>query len=250
MKLGIILAAGKGSRLNCTTQNKTTLQVNGKSLIQYGTDLFAVTMDEILVVIGAFANSVREALKDDKVLYAVQEQPNGTGQAVQVAVDEIERLGIEPSNVFVGYGDHLMFYTPEVIRAIESKHDTSKAIITLVSVITDKPDELAWGRIIRNGGMVEAIIEQKDATTEQRTIQEQNAGFYCFEYKFLRSAIKKIHPSPVTNEIYITDLIKIARQDGMTVVAHQVPFEQVGSGINTPEQLSQTQQKLECDNGN
>jgi len=250
MQIGIILAAGKGTRLNCTDTNKTALKVQGKPLVWYGAQLFEQTMDKTLVVVGAFADSVREALTNFSVAFATQETPNGTGHAAQEAVRAIEKLGWQPDRVFIGYGDHLMFYTPELLAAIGRTHQTSAAAVTLVSVEYEKPDELAWGRVIRDAeGAVEAVIEQKDATPEIRQITEENAGFYCCDYDFFRTAIWDLAPSAATGELYLTDIVTLARKAHKRVSAHQVPFSQVGTGVNTPEQLEATNLLLGQNNG-
>lgn len=243
--IGIILAAGKGTRLHSTDTNKTALEAGGKPLVCYGVELFAQTMDAVLVVVGAYAASVRTALKNYDVLYAVQDTPNGTGHAAQVAIDNLKKRALHPAQVCIGYGDHLMFYTPAHIEAILKTHGDTKAAVTLVSVEHHTPDELGWGRVLRAAnGDVEAIVEQKDATPTERAITEQNAGFYCCDYAFLTEALTKLTPSPVTGELYLTDIVMIARKKNLRVVAHPIPFEQVGTGVNTPEQLAATKEIL------
>lgn len=241
-KIGIILAAGKGTRLNCVDTNKTALSVQGKPLVWYGATLFAKTMDLTVVVVGAFAESVTQALRDFPVQFVTQQNPNGTGHAAQVALQKIASLGITPKQVYIGYGDHLMFYTPAVITSIGETHAKEQAAVTLVSVEYENPDELAWGRVVRNvSGEITAVIEQKDATPDERKITEENAGFYCCEYSFLTRVIDKLEPSPATGELYLTDIVKLALELDECVVAHQVPFSQVGTGVNTPEQLERTE---------
>jgi UDP-N-acetylglucosamine pyrophosphorylase len=245
MKIGIILAAGKGSRLKVSERNKTALELEGKSLVQYGVELFQATVDQTIVVVGAYADSVQASLKGYPVHFAKQTKRLGTGHALKVALAYIQKNKLAPTQVFVGYGDHMMFYTPEVVKEMEQLHAQKKAAVTLVTVIHDNPDYLAWGRVIRNAaGLVEAIIEQKDATPEQRKITEQNAGFYCFDFEFILRNIKKLRKSVVTGEFYITDLIEFAVKEGQPVVAYQVPFELVGTGINTPEQLVHSAEML------
>jgi bifunctional UDP-N-acetylglucosamine pyrophosphorylase/glucosamine-1-phosphate N-acetyltransferase len=202
-------------------------------------------VDETIVVVGAYAESVQKSLAGYSVQFVKQAKRLGTGHAVKVALTAIQEKRLSPSHVFVGYGDHMMFYTPEVVKEMERQHAQKKAAVTLVTVIHDNPDYLAWGRIIRNSaGLVEAIVEQKDATPEQRKITEQNAGFYCFDYDFLRKNIKRLKKSVVSGEFYITDLIELAVKAGEPVVAYQVPFELVGTGINTPEQFTQAVELL------
>lgn len=242
MTIGIILAAGRGTRLQSTDTNKTALAVSGKPLVAFGVELFQKTVDTTLIVIGAFADTVKAALKDySDLLFVEQTQQLGTGHAAKVAVEYLESQNLQPDTVLLGYGDHMMFYTPEILDQMKKTHQESGAVVTMITVDVANPEELAWGRIVRNdAGEVEAIVEQKDATEEQRAITEQNAGFYCFDYQFLQEAVKQFEKSKVTSEYYITDVVEIARKAGKTVQAYTVPFEFVGSGVNTPEQLEQT----------
>lgn len=237
--LGIILAAGRGKRMNSDSVNKTALRFNGKSLVSYGVDLFENTVDQIVVVIGAYADSVKEALSDKVVTYAVQEKMLGTGNAVKVAMDKINNDNLEGDVVLVGYGDHMMYYSTELVKDLISKHEAREAVITLVSTIYDDPTGL--GRIIRNeDGDVERIVEEKDAMAEEKQINEINAGFYSFDRSFLKNNIEKLEKSPITGEYYLTDLIQMAKEQNKKVAILQVPYENVGIGVNTPDQLEKS----------
>ena len=247
MTIGIILAAGRGTRLNSKDTNKTALAVSGKSLVSYGADLFKETTDKTLVVIGAFSDTVKDALNEYKeVEFVEQTEQLGTGHAAKIAVEYIEKNKLEPSTVLVGYGDHMMFYTSKIIEEMKKEHLESGAVVTMITVDYPDANALGWGRIVRNqSGEVDAIVEQKDATAEQRAITEQNAGFYCFEYEFLKESVQVFEKSKVTGEYYITDVVEIARKAGKKVQAYTVPFEFVGSGVNTPEQLTQTEKMIQ-----
>lgn len=245
MKIGVILAGGKGVRLNCQIKNKTALKIKGKPLIQYGVDLFKNSADKIIVVVGAYAKSVKNAISDKDIYFVTQGKPLGTGHAAKVAVDYILQNSLNPDQVFVGYGDHMMFYTPLILKEMSNSHLQKKAAITLISTIYDNPNSLAWGRIIRdNHNHILAIIEQKEATVKQRQIKEVNAGFYCFNFDFLAKEIYQLKRTPLTHEYYLTDLIDIACQQKKKVVAYQVPFKFVGPGVNTKEQLELTRQMI------
>ncbi|MEN9327825.1 MAG: bifunctional UDP-N-acetylglucosamine diphosphorylase/glucosamine-phosphate N-acetyltransferase [Candidatus Parcubacteria bacterium] len=242
MITGIILAGGDGTRLKYQNANKTTIPFNGKPLIQYGLDLFNDITDKIVIVVGAYPESVKAVIHSPSVIYAMQAERLGTGHAVQVAVAEMQRQGLHPETVMVGYGDHMMFYTKDIITQMLNLHQQKQAAITLISTDHDDPNMLAWGRIIRDSsGHVLDIIEQKDATEEQRLMKELNTGFYCFDYAFLKQALPLLNKSAHSGEIYLTDLVKVANTTHQTVVAFKIPFEYVGIGINNAEQLSQSQ---------
>ena len=139
----------------------------------------------------------------------------------------------------VQYGDHLMHYTPDLMQKIIAKHQAMQATVTLVAARFDQPDALAWGRIITNEeGAVQAIIEQKDASPEERQVTLLNAGFYCSEYEFLTQAIHQLEPSVTTGEYYVTDIIGMAVATQKTVACYEVPLAAVDSGVNTTEQLA------------
>jgi bifunctional UDP-N-acetylglucosamine pyrophosphorylase/glucosamine-1-phosphate N-acetyltransferase len=196
----------------------------------------------IVLVVGAFEESVRESLRDyPDVEYVRQAEQLGTGHAAQIG---FSALSDEPPElILVGYGDHLMFYQPERIQDMIDRHRAQKAVISFATTIHENPDELAWGRIERDGdGEVQDIVEQKDASETQRAITELNAGLYCFSFDFLREYISQIQQSPITGEYYLTDLIKIACLHGLRVLAVPFPFQEVGIGINSPKELSDSQQ--------
>lgn len=243
MIIGAILAAGKGTRLNLQTSNKTTLLFNGKPLIQYAVELYKGWADKTIVTVGAYKESVIEALKDYQVDFLDQGQPMGTGHAVQVVVKDIKKRGLSPTELLVGYGDHMMFYTPDVVRKMIKTHQHRKATVTLITTKHSDPDLLGWGRILRGGlsGHIKKVVEQKDATTDERKVQELNAGFYCFDYQFLLENKDKINKSPVTGEYYINEFIDLAITQNKIVIALDVDFRYVGIGINTNQQLEESQ---------
>lgn len=245
MKIGIILAAGKGTRVNSNDKNKTTLKVNNKPLVEYGVDLFEATMDQTIVVIGAFSQSVKQVLKNRRVLFELQTEQKGTGHAAKVALTQIHNLASMPTEVFLGYGDHMMYYQPDTLATMLAEHQRHRAAITLITTHHTNPVSLAWGRIVRDvDGFVERIVEQKDATPQELVITELNAGFYCFDFAFIARELEKLKPSPITGEYYLTDLIETANRQGLKVVPVAVPFSKVGSGVNTAEQLAATDKDL------
>lgn len=246
MITGIILAAGKGTRLKCKTTNKTALQLNGKPLIQYGVDLMDRVCGQTVIVVGAFADSVKRSVRSKNVSFVEQKMRLGTGHAVKKAVEYWEsqrRTDIE--TVLVGYGDHMMAYQHTDMVSMILNHQAKKAAVSLVSTNSQKANQLAWGRIVRDPeGQVLGIVEQKDATEVQKKITELNAGFYCFNWGFLKKSVKRLKRSPVTGEYYLTDLIQMAVEQGDRVYAHEIPFERIGLGINTREQLEKMSQVL------
>lgn len=243
MLIAIILAAGKGTRIKSTDRNKVTLPFLNKPLIVYAVELFEGIVEKEIIVIGAFHESVKEALKNHDVDYAYQKDQLGTGHAVAAGLKEAEKLGLTASQVFVCYGDHSMFYKKETVKKLITLHNMHHPVISILTTDYLAPDKLAWGRILRDPSTqkVIGIVEQKDATEEQKYITEINPGFYLFDATFLKEALPKIQPSTASGEYYVTDLIKIAYDEKKSIEALKVPFTEVGIGINKREELEESQ---------
>jgi bifunctional UDP-N-acetylglucosamine pyrophosphorylase / glucosamine-1-phosphate N-acetyltransferase len=239
--IGVILAGGKGTRFKSEGENKTTFKLHGKPLVMYGVELLKNVTEKIVVVVGAYAQSVKETIGNRPgVIYATQEEPLGTGHAVITAVKELVARGENPEMLVVGYADHMMFYKPEMVSDMLRIGKDLQAKIVLATSEYDQPNELRWGRIIRNNsGEVARIVEQKDATEEEREVCEVNPGFYCFDFKFLVDNRDNLKKSPVSGEYYITDFIQLAVDQGLKVVPYPVSFSDVGLGVNTREELAE-----------
>ncbi|MBI1863334.1 NTP transferase domain-containing protein [Candidatus Microgenomates bacterium] len=245
----IILAAGRGTRLNSQTINKVALPFNGKPIIEYAVEAMEPVASHVVVVVGAFADSVKEALKNHPaVIYAEQTEQLGTGHAAKVGLEPLKPF--TPTTVLVGYGDHMMFYTPETIQKLIDLHTNKKATISMITVRHEEPNKLAWGRIVRDEhDTIVKSVEQKDANDDELMIEELNAGFYAFDYQYLSETIDLVPRSEVSGEYYLNALISMAAADGRTLAGLVVPFEEVGIGINRAEEL-EASQKLHESRGN
>lgn len=236
----VILAAGRGTRLKSTDRNKVSLMFHDRPIIQYAVDVVNGVADPTVIVVGAFADTVKETLQEyPHIVFAHQTEQLGTGDALRVGV---EALVTPVDMVLVGYGDHMMFYSQDRIKEFVEFHTSQKADLSLLTTHHDNPNSLAWARIIRDDrNNIMKIIEQKDATAEEQNVTEVNPGFYCFNYIFLQQALPFIKPSGVTNEYYLTDLIRIAQENGLKIAGMPIPFTEVGIGINKPEELTESQ---------
>lgn len=237
MIAGIILAAGKGSRMGLNDRNKVSLDFAGKPLVKHAVELLTNIAHPIVVVVGAHKESVEALLAaDHNVVFSHQEQQLGTGHAVKVGLTQIPQ---DTNAVIVGYGDHMMFYQKKTLASLLELQKKQHAAVSLVTTTVDNPT--GYGRIIRNlQNEVEGIVEEKDATNNQKAIYEINAGLYVFEYKFLKEHINAIEKSE-SGEYYLTDLIKIAIEQKRKVLGLTVDYKQVGIGINKPEELTESQ---------
>jgi len=238
---GIILAAGKGTRINSNGTNKVSYLFLNKPIILYGVELFEKLCDEIVVVVGAFAQSVKDIIDGKrKIKYVFQKKRLGTGHAVKLALNELKKD--PPSLVLIGMGDHMMFYKHETIKKLIKQHIDQKSVVSFISTKYHDPDALAWGRVERDkSSNVLDIVEQKDASAKQLKIKELNSAFYCFDYSFLEKNINKIKKSEVTGEYYLPDLIKIAIANKQKVHAMLVHFREIGIGINRQDELEYSQ---------
>ncbi|MCS7093290.1 MAG: NTP transferase domain-containing protein [Patescibacteria group bacterium] len=244
MIVGIILAAGKGKRAGSKTVNKVTLPFLGRPLVTYALELISQVTEKNVVVVGAFSQSVRAVLQSySGLIYAYQTKRLGTGHSVKVAVRKIVELNLRPKLVLVGQGDHMMFYEKSDLERLIKIHKKENSVLSFFTTRTRENDRLHWGYVIRdNKGKVIDNIEYKDAPASVRkTVTEVNAGFYCFDFEFLRKNIDKIPKSPISGEYYLNQMIRIANDKKLPAVGVELPFASVGIGVNTKEELEESQ---------
>lgn len=237
----IILAAGKGKRMNEKEINKVALRLCGKPLIAYSVELLSqMKIKPVLVVVGHARESVINALKDADVLFIRQNKQLGTGHAVKTAIKN--KILLTARDIIILYGDDSYLYNKKVLNKIINKHNIEQAMLTFLTIKV--PSARGLGRIIRdNNGEVIDIIEEKDATAQQRKINEINPNCYIFKKEFLLKYVTKISKSPVTGEYYLTSLIKIGRENNekiLTVDGGTLPWK----GINTKEDLEQAKNMI------
>lgn len=237
----VILAAGQGTRMK-SGHPKVLHQILGRPMIAYLLDtLINLGINDILLVVGYQAEKVQEALKEYPVRFVVQEPQLGTGHAVQVAMAAVPP---EAQEVMVLCGDAPLI-SGESIDALHQLHKNHQAAVTMQTVVL--PEGLHYGRVVRDGaGRVTAVLQAKDSQDrpEILAIREINTGVYSFDTPFLREALQKIPKSPVTGEIYLTDLIHIAREQGRAVEALIDPDVDSLLGINSRAELAATTQTV------
>jgi UDP-N-acetylglucosamine diphosphorylase/glucosamine-1-phosphate N-acetyltransferase len=229
----IILAAGKGTRMKSDLP-KVVFPVGGRPMVCAVVDAcLAAGCGRVIAVVGHKQELVRDALKNYNVEYAVQDQQLGTGHAVQCAMPV---LGSHTGEVFVLCGDGPLI-RPATLKTVLERHRSTNAAATLATSVIDNPD--GYGRVVRDGqGRFKAIVEQKNATTEQLKVREVNPSYYCFDAAELAASLTKVTRNPVSNEYYITDVPELLLKAGKRVeVIEAVPPEDVLS-INTPDDLA------------
>jgi bifunctional UDP-N-acetylglucosamine pyrophosphorylase/glucosamine-1-phosphate N-acetyltransferase len=231
----IILAAGQGTRMK-SNKPKVLHEILGRPMLAYLIDtLKAVGVEDIVLVVGHQADRVQEAYKDYGVRFVIQDPQLGTGHAVQVAMPVVPP---EAGTVMVLCGDAPLI-SEESIAALNQRHEAAKAAVTVQTIILT--DGAHYGRVVRDeAGRVAAVVQAKDSKdrTDLLAIREINTGAYCFDAAFLKQGLTKIPKSPVTGEIYLTDLIHIAREEGRGVEALVDPDWEALLGINSRQELA------------
>lgn len=227
----VIMAAGKGTRMK-SNKSKLVHKIYDKELVKRVVELAKkVGTDEVVAVVGYMKEQVEAVLKDE-VKYAYQDELLGTGHAVMQAR---EYLKGKKGKVVILYGD-VPILRPETLENLISKSFKNKEYATLLTAIYENPT--GYGRIIRDeGGNIKAIIEEKDANSEEKQIKEINSGIYCFDIEELVSALKLIKPNNAQGEYYLTDVIKIMNDKGLKTGAVIVEDNTEILGVNDRAQL-------------
>ena len=237
----LILGAGQGTRMRSALP-KVMHKLAGQPLISHVLASVAPLHPEktILVLASHMASVQAEAMKTIPACsFAIQDKQQGTGHAVQCALPQLENYeGI----VLVLYGDTPLI-TCETINTLFIRHKSEKAAISLLGMKPNPPT--GYGRLVMSREpYVERIVECKDASEEEKRIPHVWAGVIAFDAAFLRNALPKLKPSPVTQEYYLTTLIEIATAKGLRTVMLPVSVEEA-MGINTRAQLAEAEAVLQ-----
>jgi len=205
-------------------------------MLAYVLDAAAAVSDwQPIVVHSPATAAVTEAL-EGRATFAVQDEPRGTGDAVRAAMPHLPE---EADEIIVTNGD-VPLLTADLLRELVEERRLDAAAIALVAVDAIEPGRL--GRVVRgDGGAVERIVEAKDATEDELALPEVNAGLYVFDAGWLRGRIGDLEPSPTTGELYLTDLVSIARADGRLVVALAAEDDGRLLGINDRSELARAE---------
>ena len=232
------MAAGLGTRMNSRTP-KLLHTLAGRPMVVYVVDAGREASGRRpLVVTSPATAAVRDAL-GDTVDYALQAEPRGTGDAVAAA---LAALPEEVDEILVLTGDAPLLEASLLAELLEERR-LDQAAIALIAVDAIDPGRL--GRVIRDdAGTVERIVERKDATDEEIAINEINSGLYAFDATWLRERIGSLSASPKTGELYLTELVELARADGRLVVALTVEDDGRLLGINDRAELAQAEWDL------
>ncbi len=235
----IVLAAGKGTRMHSSLP-KVLHEICGRPMISYTLqNLRRSGVSEIITVVSFKKNLVIRKISG-AVKIAVQKNPKGgTADAAKAGFAFVPD---GTRTLIVINGDDSAFYTPGTIKNILKIHSQRERKLTFVSLMKDNPTGL--GRVIRGeSGLITKIVEEKDATAEERKIKEVNDGLYVFDKAWFSQNIGKVKISP-QGEYYLVDLIKIAIDQGDRMATYTLPNDDEWQGINTSEELEKARSKM------
>jgi len=230
----VILAAGKGTRMTSDLP-KVLHTVNDQPMVSLVIDVVAkVPADPICVVMGYRAELVETACRNKPVEFVLQAKQLGTGHAVQQCEKTLEDF---VGTVIVLNGD-VPCLQPGTIRDFVAEHHRTAAAATVLTTVIDAPK--GYGRIIRDtDASLVKIVEEKDATEEERKIQEINSGLFCFEKRELFDILGGVDCNNSQQEYYLTDVIALLKAKGRRVAAFCIEDQREVAGVNTEEELEE-----------
>lgn len=237
----IILAAGKGTRMK-SDKSKVLHEIFGKTLLGYVLDAVNKTgmVDKSYVIVGHQAEAVSEFVSKnyENAQTALQSPQLGTGHAVSMVCPQLENFDGE---VIILCGDTPLV-TAETLKKFIEFHREKKSDLTVMSAIFENPTN--YGRIIRDGEKLASIVEEKDATSEQKAIKEVNAGIYCLNWAKIKPAVSQLTSNNAQGEYYLTDIISWGVKNKLNTNAYILENNQEIFGINSKTHLAQATKML------
>lgn len=235
----VILAAGKGTRMY-SQQPKVLHGIGGISMLaRVISTAQSLNPANICVIIGHGKDKVRQSI-DAEVTWVEQNEQLGTGHAVKMALPHLSEEG----RTLVLYGDVPLIDERTLTELLQCAGNE----VGLLTDILDNPT--GYGRIIRANGNVVAIVEEKDASTEQKAIQETNTGIFVLPNSHLASWLNALQSNNAQGEYYLTDVIALAKQDHVAVHPHQVRASYLAAGVNNKQQLAELERILQHNQAN
>jgi bifunctional UDP-N-acetylglucosamine pyrophosphorylase/glucosamine-1-phosphate N-acetyltransferase len=234
----LILAAGKGTRMRSSLP-KVLHRVAGKSMLTRVLDcLSQAGFTHPTAVVGYGAERIRETV-GDRCEYVMQHDQLGTGDATRVGVQALPR---DATRIVLLHGDEPLLPPEALPRMLAEGERTGAAVVLLTTHLTDTRH---FGRVVRDGsGMPLALVQETDLTPEQQEISEVNLGAYVFDAAFLRDSLSRLQPHPPKGEYYLTDVVALAREQGLPVAAITIDGGADVLGINDLVQLEEATQAI------
>ena len=237
----VILAAGKGTRMKSNLP-KVLHEILGKALVGYVLDSVKHITNENFVIVGHHAEEVEKYVIShyENAKTVLQSPQLGTGHAVSMICPMLENYS---GQVLILCGDTPLI-TEDTLKKFVEYHKENKSDITVMSAIFENPTN--YGRIIRDtDNSLKCIIEEKDATLEQKAIKEVNAGIYCINWAKVKSAFSQLTSNNAQGEYYLTDIIEWGKKNGLNVNAYIMENNIETFGINSRVQLAEALKLLQ-----
>jgi bifunctional UDP-N-acetylglucosamine pyrophosphorylase/glucosamine-1-phosphate N-acetyltransferase len=229
----IILAAGRGKRMKSELP-KVLHPILGHPMLGYVLHVVSeVSPERIIVVIGRDGERIKEVFPSDQIEYVLQKEQLGTGHAVMCAYEVLKDFN---GTIVILNGDFPLI-RPETLKGFIEIHQRGKGVISLLTAILDNPG--GYGRVIRGkNGDVIRVVEEKDATAEEKDINEINSGVYCVESSFLWRALREIGRNNEQGEYYLPDIVGVATESGKKVVGYLAADSEEVLGVNNRVELA------------
>ncbi len=229
----VILAAGKGTRMK-SAQPKVVHPVAGRPMVTFPVDRARqLGCQPTVLVVGHGAEAVQALLADHPVSFAVQDEQLGTGHALLCARQALQGFA---GTLLLLCGD-VPLLRDETLEQLIAEHEKNHAAVTVLTAQLAEP--FGYGRVLREGDEVLGIVEEKDASREQKLIREINTGIYAFEAPFVFEALSGVGCENAQREYYLTDVLAAARSAGRRVGAVVLEDADEAMGINDRVQLAQ-----------
>lgn len=233
----IILAAGKGTRMRSSLP-KVLQPLAGRHLLGHVIDTAKkLNADNIITIYGHGGEQVQAAFTAQKIKWVEQSEQLGTGHAVQMTLPVLPQDGVS----LILSGDVPCINPLTLQKLLDATAETGIGLVTLTL-----PDANGYGRIVRKNGQIQAIVEHKDATNEQRQIQEINTGIYAVSNAKLHQWLPNLSNENVQGEYYLTDIVAMALADGMQVASVEPEQAFEVEGVNDRVQLAALERQFQA----
>src|SRR3954468_23596839 len=243
----VVLAAGEGTRMR-SSRPKPLHRLCGRPLVLHVLDTLAeLELERAVVVVGHGAERVTKALQEQApanlvIDFVEQHVQRGTGDAVSVALTAFPDDDLGDGDIVVLPGDAPLL-RPPTLAALVRTHRSADVAATLLTARVEDPT--GYGRVVRDrNGRVSCVVEQADATEEERAIHEINTSIYCFRRSVLAPALRRLSPENAQGEYYLTDVIGVLHEAGYGVSSLIVDDPMEAAGVNDRAQLAVAEAEL------
>lgn len=237
----VILAAGKGTRLNCEEIPKVMLKLNKKPMVEYTVENLKDTgfsKEDIMMVVGFRKNKVKNYF-DNRVQFTDQDNQLGTAHA---AFKGMKSLPESTASVLVLGGDDSAFYRSQTLQNLTERHVNSDSVLTLLSTKLENPDQ--YGRIIRHDDGEVEIIEKEYLTEEQQKVKEISTGTFCFDKDWFLNIFPDMPKMRKLGEYGLPTALAMARDNGAEYQVVELEDSNEWIGVNTPEDLKEAKKMM------